>query len=866
MWLKNNLDGLNEIDLSKIDENNDGIIWSKEEKNLWKLLNNLQKEIIDINNKGIVVEYDSKEKQIIERKIEEIDSLLNKVSLKKKDSLYFIKKQLFDFYDDIWDNKGLKIDYDINRYILLKKDCSKYLLEDLANPSLFDLIIKWLFKEKKIDEILKISKTVYWKKIFEHLELFDEDNNHEQILEILINASLSLEDTSTILYKIELLKEKGFGIKDIEKILDRMSSNNKHWGFHSTYDLWKLLKIGISKSKIKSYLIENTNFNLEEYMKDNFFNSMWDFLIMKDEHWNNVFSKKDIKDVFLSFSNRKWEDKTIILKKYTQYSDYFNEEEKMYMLDKIFSNLTEPQKIKYNKIKELFFKYPKHKLIDIGNIYFENNLFKILDKAWENEFIIDLDNWLEKKEINVSVKKNITNLKEIDKFEKLFLKLNLKEINNKKLWIFLKRFIIYFTKKYPGQGHIWRLLKILDDRFYDIKKSIWTWKEKLSIKLLLSSLKSLENFSTFNDSKKIDDNFFIRKEKILPLIIKEDIKKYKIDSLWKIKEVSLIVSNDSIEEFIWIIKAMSKGINKINIIYKKDENIILLKKILSKWELLKINFIKKEDLNYRNNDKWIRDWAVQIDWKIVESFSNRQVGSSESYDKLSLPLNLELEQSNLYFEWWNVRQTNSYVFIWYDDIYKNIEWIKTNAKINEVKEKFEKMFNWKKVIIIWLENHKNWKYKIKKRSQEIFHIDMYITPVSDREIIVWRFEKWNIKNEYLNKEALRLSKMWFTVHRIDNIEKDISGSWSLTYNNSLIENYKNNNWKTIKKVFLPEYNFDDLIKYNPKTSITKNDVLESNRKAINLYKSFGYEVISVPISADFINSWGSLNCITFEKR
>jgi hypothetical protein len=265
-------------------------------------------------------------------------------------------------------------------------------------------------------------------------------------------------------------------------------------------------------------------------------------------------------------------------------------------------------------------------------------------------------------------------------------------------------------------------------------------------------------------------------------------------------------------------------------------------------------------------------------------------------------------QSNLIFQWWNIRQTSSYAFIWSDDILINaMDWKKSlernikriesydfdeeknNKRIDDVIEEFHKLL-WKEIIPIWLRKV-NWKRKHDgpQEPREGFHIDLFVTPLNDEEIVVREWLSEEIKND--------LSKR-FKLHIIPNFRP-------LNYNNVLLENY--NKWE-IKRVYLPQYyngrfvendekmrgeiNYlEDLFKADErwnlsdeqKSVIERNGWLEKlkieygrrikgdnyyekNTKAREFWEKLWYEVIPVSMNDKNIMSQWSLNCRTSETR
>lgn len=262
---------------------------------------------------------------------------------------------------------------------------------------------------------------------------------------------------------------------------------------------------------------------------------------------------------------------------------------------------------------------------------------------------------------------------------------------------------------------------------------------------------------------------------------------------------------------------------------------------------------------------WVRDGAVRrADGTIVKPKDFYTRGLSDTYPNLVPVEGTDIQQSALHFQGGNMRSTDKFLFIGSDDIADSfnegkrdrrdgrVEWPDmTDIQMQETATTFEREFG-KKVIVVGDK---------KERKQGIFHIDMCITPLDDHTVLVAQSLDGGDK-KFLDAASRQLTEKGFSVVRVPYLR---DGRTFITYNNALIERYKNPDGTETKKIYLPQYYAGS--RENPVYSFRgKIDLQALNRRAVEVYKSQGFDVIPIDVSVRIIGLKGSLNCLTFEDR
>ncbi len=551
-------------------------------------------------------------------------------------------------------------------------------------------------------------------------------------------------------------------------------------------------------------------------------------------------------------------------------------------------------KSNFNVLDNFKKKYPEYSISSENSINnFTEDWFIFVKKDWIN-IVYDIENNIfiqTEKNDELILNKNILK----DKYISVIKNINNKNINKDKLMDFIFLMINFIEKL--GKNKKIFFLKILNYRLKDIENNDIQW-----IKVLITSLK---DFFYSNPLSKWEDYKYEYLYKIDEIFLRENILNENLDNSnkisysnidWKINNISIFIENtwkNMFNTIKTILESKSQDKNFIlNILYIDKKTKIIYEKLLAKYKN-KINFIYSIDSVWVSWKKfawiWARDWAVIWPWwTIIESCYSYQGNKLKNrYDSLAIATWKDILQSSLFIQWWNIRQTKNKLFIWIDDILWSIsklrkDWITyieeisyveniTQKEINNVVNILKKEFWKEKIIIIWWDIDENWNYIIKnwETQWDLYHIDLYLTPISDNEVILWKLEEWNPLNKQLEREAKKLEKLWIKVNRINNIKSNIENNWALTYNNCLIEKYVDENWKKIKTVYLPEYDYESLLKSRKskeKFNLSEEQIKKSNIRAKNSYENLWFEVVQIPVNWIFVNSWWSLNCLTFENR
>jgi hypothetical protein len=299
---------------------------------------------------------------------------------------------------------------------------------------------------------------------------------------------------------------------------------------------------------------------------------------------------------------------------------------------------------------------------------------------------------------------------------------------------------------------------------------------------------------------------------------------------------------------------------------------------------------------------WTRDGSIWMKDKngkavIMEpkaSFAERpaQWGWNSGNDYHAFVTGIDIIQSNLLFQWWNIRQTNNTVFVGIEDILANIDALQIgedlaqklnrsahrmnpenikSTDIDKIVDNFSKTF-WKKVFIVGAE--KNWDtWNMPATKQAFFHIDLFFTPIGKNEIVMADVPSSSSAYDWTMFVKNSLEKQWFIVHktpiltdydRKDN-KSDRSTSVDLTYNNVLIERFVDKKtWVEIKKVYVPQYasTVDPNKRNHPELKVVE----KLDQQALESWRKAWFEAIPIRVDFSNIDNQWSLNCRTNESR
>ena len=292
---------------------------------------------------------------------------------------------------------------------------------------------------------------------------------------------------------------------------------------------------------------------------------------------------------------------------------------------------------------------------------------------------------------------------------------------------------------------------------------------------------------------------------------------------------------------------------------------------------------------------------------------------AEKYTRMSLKsikgvtdaLGVELEVTQeIYFEGGNLRATNNILYVGIDDIVRTVEINDQVDDKNEAIKLFEEKFK-KKIVIVG-------EFGAEKQPSDLFHIDLFITPLSDNEVIIAQLPKDHEHYQYIEDVTEELAEKMphLKIHRL---ETPVFSDAIITFNNMLVENVDLPDGTKERRIYIPKYLFssylqgqkDFLIKLheeylprelkqlsrNPSLEFlqervdnTKNEIKNTeaeialisgmdtesfNQYIIDQIESFSSEdsntiIKQVEVDIQHLLSWrgkgGSLNCLTNEYR
>ena len=272
-------------------------------------------------------------------------------------------------------------------------------------------------------------------------------------------------------------------------------------------------------------------------------------------------------------------------------------------------------------------------------------------------------------------------------------------------------------------------------------------------------------------------------------------------------------------------------------------------------------------------------------------------GDRDVADRIVATTGEQLLTSQLIFDGGDMRASGEYLFVGAITIMQNIPQGKsaTPENVQEVMNKFEKQFGKKiKVVGSTQEINKNGekgKYLEPvstdvEKAEPVFHLDLYFTPLNNKTIaiadpnltkkILQNMQDKNFSEmatelmegigsyeilqelrqfrdtseslpsqKELDRIAAEMESQGFTIIRVPYFQ---ALNFPVSYNNSLIENYSENN-EQITQISIPQYGIKAL-----------------DAAARNVYEQAGMKVIPIDGLAPGVTQMGALNCLTSEKR
>lgn len=287
-------------------------------------------------------------------------------------------------------------------------------------------------------------------------------------------------------------------------------------------------------------------------------------------------------------------------------------------------------------------------------------------------------------------------------------------------------------------------------------------------------------------------------------------------------------------------------------IAKKYIKLVKIPKKMSGNVWLRDNLFPVKNKNLDNDDIWFV-FPNQFGYSSIDINNiNQSWLASKLTDKKFTVVPVFLE-----WWWWNIIHDSDKVFIWVDTIirwyikYKisleNSDLINIkidNLFLEEAKKFYEDYFK-KPLIVIWGIKEEMIIYSLSDiyniMHQEIYHIDLFITPLWGKNIAVAKpLNSW-MENIYKN-----LKNQWYNIYEIPFIWWWKFWTLSISYNNVLIEKYNSGSY-----VYVPQYNNNTIL-----SELWKNRDLE----AIKAWEKTGFTVIPVRVDLNTLEWWWSLHC------
>lgn len=492
-------------------------------------------------------------------------------------------------------------------------------------------------------------------------------------------------------------------------------------------------------------------------------------------------------------------------------------------------------------------------------------------------------------------------------------------------WV-LHDFLLSSIEQFCKKGRFDWITRVIDTRIADIKWLMITNKDDTdlitnSIGVFISGMVSYANHNNISLPKTESE---VKKE-VLPQYSPHESMRWMSNTTSRISEITVWITNSDDKEMIMLIK---------NFLYaKKDESDFVVRcsyPAFSEWEILQkeedilLQFTEDEQekidlfpVKISYLERWTRDGALMMnDGTIIESKYHYQSRDREMYDNLAITTWSELIQSDLIFQWWNIRQTANTAYIWYDDIKVNMNIIcgdtnnqalehkystnniYTQEQLDTVIQKFQKLLS-KDIVIVWMSKNMKGFYDAKdipKEAQPIFHIDLFFTPLDDNTIVMADVDALDNKYKWFVKKVMfDMKNQWKNIYTIpspNNVSSQDPLLYFYSFNNSVLEDYVTQDWKVVKRAYVPQYYQEDR-RYNNIVEDMKDasgQIILSDEKwmreskeklkevwkwqyelcsfydeARKVYESLWYTVVPIPISSS-IRSSGAVNCRTFEKR
>lgn len=516
-----------------------------------------------------------------------------------------------------------------------------------------------------------------------------------------------------------------------------------------------------------------------------------------------------------------------------------------------------------------------------------------------------LEEWpkhLQSPKTNTEVTINFENSQSIiNNLERLHLPINSAKIailKNLLLRYGAQNELDFWIKKLAQASQKWDTQKILEA----LRWVIWS----------LVSISQIKSYSNGLNERQL------RKD-----LLDEDLVDYpwmsNIDG--KIRFINIQYSRETLPTITSLIKANQNNPDfTINVLVNNSSEMIQFHDVVEKFwnwnnEILcniQVRVVGSSHESIKNSEIWIRDTWIFLNWKEKPIILEPKIHphNNDQHNILGHQLNLEIRQSDLFFEGGNMRQTKEHAFIGMtniiintttgEEILKEIQennWVYFNKKnalgsllglltgakiptgkdekfwrdilrkvsnikpseITEVKDRFEKLL-WKRAIIIWENTKEDFSQINSKTYQPFYHVDLFMTPIDEKTILLP-----DNSDGSFTQVIQSLRKEWFTVISELPFIRYL-GKWWVTYNNALIEKYMDSEWKQRKKVYMPWYSPEEFIQWNSSQEVSPKDIERMNSKAKEVYERLWFEVIPISVSIWVLNGRWSLNCITNEWR
>jgi hypothetical protein len=202
---------------------------------------------------------------------------------------------------------------------------------------------------------------------------------------------------------------------------------------------------------------------------------------------------------------------------------------------------------------------------------------------------------------------------------------------------------------------------------------------------------------------------------------------------------------------------------------------------------------------YDNFSAYSRDDRVTFADGDTMHSSDYRKSDLKAVEKIAEDLDMDLEvNDDIYIEGGNLRSTNNILYLGIDSVLKTIE---INDEV-ETKEQAIKLYEEKfkkKVVPIG-------EFGVEKQPDSLFHIDLFLTPLSDNEVMVAQLPEDHEHYEYLKQVVEELHRKMPHI-KINRLEAPMFNGAIISYNNMLVENTTLPDGTSERTIYLPNYVF-----------------------------------------------------------